>query len=52
MDLRSREGCIEPSRKPPDVTTIAVRHEDFESADYGPFRHQTPEKRLQGPIDG
>jgi hypothetical protein len=38
MDLRSKEGRNAPPWKPPDVTTIAVRHEAFESAENEPFR--------------
>lgn len=49
MYLRSKEGRSAPPWKPPDVTTIAVRHEAFEHCKNVPVRHQTPEKRLQGP---
>lgn len=48
MDLRSEESRNALPWKPPDVTTIAVRHEDFEHAESEPFRQQGPVRRLQG----
>jgi hypothetical protein len=38
--------------KPPDGTTIAVRHELFAGAITTPFLQRTAETRSQGPIAG